>query len=643
MKARLFLAFGAVVLLSAGSLVSQDRWTADEYFIRETKRIADASLSGIKTGEDWQKNAPEYRRQLREMLGLDPWPERTPLNPVITGTLDHEGFTVENLHFQSMPGLYVTGNLYLPKNQSQKAPAILYVCGHGKVSKDGVSFGNKTHYQHHGAWFARHGYVCLVIDTIQLGEIEGMHHGTYRHGQWWWNSRGYTPAGVEAWNSLRAIDYLQSRAEVDGERIGMTGRSGGGVYTWWAAAIDERVKVAAPVAGITDLQNYVVDGSVEGHCDCMFMVNTYRWDYNQIAALVTPRPLLICNTDKDTIFPLDGVIRVYNETRRIYSLVDAEPNIGLLITEGPHADTQDLQVPVLRWFDRFLMGTNRPIVIAAEKFFEPEQLKVFDQIPKDEIVTIIQYSFVPKKAPDEKHSREELKSLLRKKTFAGWPLEKSDPELRTVFSKLAGNVLFEVVDFESQPGVNLKLFVARPAEERVDRIELYVADDSDWQSAKEQYGPLFGAHFGGNAPASSEVSDDVQAKLAGLVESRTAAIMFAPRGIGSGRPEMSDQQFIHWRRRFLLLGQTLDGMRVWDILRAVDLLPDIRGLDKQALQIHAKGDMGVNALLAGLYADDSIRFELSDLPGSFTDGPDYLNIMKYADMPDLKASQRSSD
>jgi len=93
----------------------------------------------------------------------------------------------------------------------------------------------------------------------------------------------------------------------------MTGRSGGGAYTWTVAALDERVKVAAPVAGITDLQNQVVDGAVEGHCDCMFFVNTYRWDFPQVAALLAPRPLLLGNSDKDRLFPLDGVVRLYEK------------------------------------------------------------------------------------------------------------------------------------------------------------------------------------------------------------------------------------------------------------------------------------------------------------------------------------------
>ena len=86
------------------------------------------------------------------------------------------------MHYQSMPGLYVTANLYRPAKSEGRLPAILYVCGHANVVKDGVSLGNKTGYQHHGEWFARHGYVCLIIDTVQLGEIRGEHHGTYSKG-----------------------------------------------------------------------------------------------------------------------------------------------------------------------------------------------------------------------------------------------------------------------------------------------------------------------------------------------------------------------------------------------------------------------------------------------------------------------------
>src|SRR4051812_47666315 len=302
-----------------------DKLLAD-YFKAETGRLEQRCIKDIDSLEDWKPKREIYREELFEMLGLKPLPAKTDLKPVITSKVEREDFIVENLQLQTLPGLYIAANLYLPKDISKPAPTILYVSGHGPVITNGISYGNKVSYQHHGEWFARNGYVCLVLDTIQWGELLGVHHGTYSQRLWWWNSRGYTPAGVEAWNGIRALDYLCTRPEVDASRFGVTGRSGGGAYSWWLAALDDRIKAAAPVAGITDLRNHILDGTVEGHCDCMFMVNTYRWDYPQVAALIAPRPLMIVNTDNDSIFPLDGVERLHWKVKNIYELYHANSN-----------------------------------------------------------------------------------------------------------------------------------------------------------------------------------------------------------------------------------------------------------------------------------------------------------------------------
>jgi hypothetical protein len=182
------------------------------------------ALAKINSLEKWESKRGEYRRQLLEMLGLDPLPEKTPLEATVTGKVEHEEFTVENLHYQSRPGLYVTGNLYVPKNLDKPAPAVLYVCGHGPVKKDGVSYGNKVSYQHHGAWFARNGYVCLTIDTLQMGEIEGIHHGTHRYNMWWWFNRGYTPLHARGRGSgeLRAGARLPAVAAGGGRRADLS-------------------------------------------------------------------------------------------------------------------------------------------------------------------------------------------------------------------------------------------------------------------------------------------------------------------------------------------------------------------------------------------------------------------------------------
>jgi len=609
-----------------------DQWLAD-YFHTETALVSGRCLADIHSLADWQARRGEYRRQLQEMLGLWPMPERTDLQPVITGTLDHPEFTVEKLHFQAMPKLYVTANLYLPKKLAQPAPAILYVCGHGRVITNGISCGNKTAYQHHGAWFARNGYVCLLIDTVQLGEIQGHHRGTYAEGRWWWNSRGYTPAGVEAWFGIRALDYLCSRPEVDKERLGLTGRSGGGAYTWTVAALDERVKVAAPVAGITDLRNHVVDGCVEGHCDCMFYVNTYRWDFPQMAALLAPRPLLIGNSDKDRIFPLDGVARLYNQTKRIYELHNATNHLGLLITEGPHSDTQDLQLPVFRWFNRFLKGQDPVIEMAATKLFTPSQLRVFDKLPQDEINTKIDETFVPKAAPlptlaggpETKQQQADYLEALRAKVFAGWPPGGSP--LSAVLDQRSdeGGLRIRAYTFAGQPGVNLWLRVVQdPKVKKPEKVLLTVLDAEGWTSAPAKW-----LWLGGATPAAVA---DLRAQMQ---SGKLALAFFAPRGVEPSKWQAETKKANQVRRRYMLLGQTLDGMRVWDIrcaARALKALPEFR---KTPLCIRADQQMGVNAAYAALFEPEIQKLELARLPTSHSEGPDYLNVLKMGDIPQL--------
>ena len=607
-----------------------------EYFKTETEKLSKRSLAEIKTIEDWNGHKTEYRRQLAEMLGLDPMPARTDLKPVITGKIDHPDFIVEKLTFQSLPGLYVTANLYLPKKSGKPAPAILYVCGHAQMKTNGVSFGNKTGYQHHGALFARHGYVCLVIDTIQLGEIEGKHHGTYRFGHWWWNSRGYSPAGVEAWNGIRALDYLETRPEVDKTRFGVTGRSGGGAYSWWIAAMDERIKVAAPVAGITDLQNHVVDGCVEGHCDCMYQVNTYRWEYAQVAALVAPRPLLICNTDKDSIFPLDGVVRLHSKVSRIYDLNKAGGNLGLLITEGPHKDTQDLQVPVLRWFNRFLKGEDKPITIAAEKLFAPSQLKVLASTPTDERVTTIHETFVPAAASEG--NPDEVLRLMRAKTFAGWPEQVESIKVREVARAEKDGVRLTVHEFTSQLGVNLRFYLAQPTAAKAKSLHFEVVDEKQWQQQLQLARAGFASAFkeelsAAGVDANAPVPDSLQTtfgKWMGYIRDHNGAyITFAPRGIGQSALSADEKYRTQVRRRFMLLGQTLDGMRVWDIRRALQSARTIDGITTLPTVLWGTGNEASNVIVASLFEPGMGELQLGALPESANDWPDYLNVWRF--------------
>lgn len=622
-----------------------------EYFTTQTERLRQRTLATLSTREAWEAGHAERRRQLQEMLGLDPWPERTDLSPVVTGRTERDGFVVERVQFQSLPGLYVTGNLYLPMEAGEPAPGVLYVCGHAGVKEGDVSLGNKTAYQHHGAWFARNGYACLTIDSLQLGEIEGIHHGTYRYGMWWWNARGYTPAGVEAWNCIRALDYLQQRPEVDGERLGVTGRSGGGAYSWWTAALDDRIRVAAPVAGVADLQNHVVDGCVEGHCDCMFYVNTYQWDYPMLAALVAPRPLLIVNTDSDDIFPLDGVMRVHDFTRKVYRLLDADDQLGLQISEGPHSDGQNLQVAVSRWFDRFLRDADEPVQDVGVNYFEPSELRVFAENPTDEVNTTIQETFVPRSRPATASSRvaleaqaDEARDWLRSRSFAAWPEERAPLDWERVYSGEREGMQLSAYEYTTEAPFRLRFYLIRPVGATPGRINVsYAAPeflDAGFHSLLKAAFPdlPFREEVEVERDALEEWERFAESWPAG--PSPDALVVLAPRGVGDASFSVETNRQQHFRRRLNLLGQTLDGMQLYDLLVGLEA---VRAAAKEEdwsapITLKADGARATAAIYAALFDRRVAELDLTNPTPNHRDGPIYLNVLRRYDAPDALAA-----
>src|SRR5713226_23439 len=399
-----------------------------EYLRQETEKIEADFLGAIHSAEDWNRVRPDFLQEYYDMLGLWPLPAKTRLHATITRTLDQGDYVVEMVHYQSRPGLYVTANLYRPAKveAGKRLPAILYVCGHSPRGRN----GNKTAYQSHGIWFARHGYLCLILDTLQLGEIAGVHHGTYREGRWWWQARGYTPAGVECWNGIRAIDYLTSRPDVDPERIGVTGISGGGAATIWIAAADDRVKCAVPVSGMSDLESYVKNKIINHHCDCMLLVNTYGWEWTTIAALIAPRPLLFANSDNDTIFPMDGNRRIIARLRQVYKMYDKPDLADEFVSKGGHDYRPDLRIAVFKWMNKHLKNDTGPVKDADFKPLPGKDLRVFAEdkdVPKEAINGKIDETFVPKavvKLPEPgkfEEWKKDLVSKVRISSFRSFP------------------------------------------------------------------------------------------------------------------------------------------------------------------------------------------------------------------------------
>jgi dienelactone hydrolase len=549
-------------------------------------------LPEVKTAADFDRLRPRLRQEYFHMLGLWPLPERTPLKPEITGRLEFDGVTVEKLHFQSRPGLYVTANLYLPRPAREKHPAIVYSCGHYNQKRD----GNKTACQEHGLWFASHGYVCLVFDTLQLGEIAAIHHGTYRESRFWWWDRGYTSAGVECWNGIRAIDYLETRPEVDASRIGATGISGGGASTFWIAAADERIKAAAPVSGMADLGYYVAKDGVNGHCDCMFLYNTFRWNWTGIAGLVAPRPLLFVNSDRDTIFPMDANERVSARLELLYSKFGVSDAADAVVSVGPHAYRTDIRRAVFEFFNRAFKGDARPVADAdaglrsdGKHRIPYADLRVFptdSDIPPDQLNTKIDESFVPIGRPalpassDFPAWRKGLLDELSRVSFGAWPKSAPAVELRD------GKV-------PTEPGIEVRVrFRASPSPRRLTLLLLNEGESPDADPAW----------------AAGILGDD-------------KVLVVAPRG---GWTRKNPPNTVE--RSMALLGMTPDSGRVWDAVHVARSFGPCR--------ILGRGNAAVLAAYAALYEPSILEVVAVDPPASHRSGPHFLNVNRVLDVPD---------
>jgi cyanophycinase len=580
------------------------------YLKDDTRAISERFLDGAKTRAEWEKRLPRLRREYLDMLGLWPLPEKTPLKATVTGTVERGEVVIEKLHYQSRPGLYVTGNLYRPKSVTGTLPAILYVCGHSGRGRD----GNKTAFQDHGMWFARNGYICLIVDTLQLGEVAGKHHGTYNLGRWGWHSLAYTPAGVECWNGIRGIDYLISRPDVDAERIGVTGISGGGASTVWIAAADERVKVAVPVSGMSDLQSYVSNKVINGHCDCMFLVNTYRWEWTTIAALIAPRPMLFANSDNDPIFPMDGNRRIIARLRQVYRMYDKPDLVDEHVSKGGHDYRPDLRLAVFKWFHVHLKKDKSDIKDADDPPLPGKELRVFPEdtdLPRDALNARIDEVFVARgevKLPQAKDFlpwKESLMKQLRERSFRTFPDRIGAPKGAIVPGTEWGLKGGALLSGEANLPLTINPPVVRAASPRDTGLLVLLNEDED-----ESKG----------LPAWAR-------ELAGKREVQ----LLSTRGMGAGKwTNTSPPNYV--ARSDALLGRTVDQGRVWDAITTVRWLQAMRGRSNWA--IAGRGRAGILAAYAALFEPSITDVTVVDPPASHRDGPYFLGVLRVLDIPE---------
>lgn len=598
-----------LVLLMAGTVAAEEPTAIYRCLLRRAEEVSSQSLWELPTREQWMAQLPAKRKRWLEMLGLDPLPPRTDMHVTVTGVLDRGHYLVEKLHFQPVPGCRIAANLYRPKEVRGRLPAVVYVCGHSKPGK--------FHYQQHPRWFGEHGYVAMILDPIQVGENGGFHHGTYRNHWWHWYSQGYSPAGVEVWAAMRAVDYLSTRPEVDPQRFGITGLSGGGTMSWFTGAADERLKVVSPTCQTGTMYQHVRDRTIDGHCDCTYWVNVYGWDFPDVASLIAPRALLVAASTEDVLFRPYAFRDLVHRARMVYRLMDCEDRVGLVEDVYRHGYTPKTRLAIFNWFERWLKQSDRPVTDDLREDFErDEDLAVYGERkpPAGDRLGEVDRFFIPLPGPPEPkdratweaHQRESL-AKLRATTFRMMPERFPAPAFTTRRQGQGDSLAHRTLEYESEPGMPVRAELSIPME-GARPYPLLVAP-----LAPESASPYCGRGGGMNAPAPG-----------------VATAVIAVRGTGNG----SIGPGLEWtmRRAYPLVGQSLPERQTFDLLSGVALLRSQPNVGP--LAVFGKGYQAALAVYAALL-DPAIEEIVLDDPVTthWNSGPEFLAVLKVGDLP----------
>lgn len=319
------------------------------------------ALATYKSLGEWQARAAQLRQQILASAGLIPMPEKTPLKAKIFGRIEREGYTVEKVYFESYPGFFVTGNLYRPTGRKGPFPGVLSPHGHWQHGR--LQDAEQGSVPGRCIGLARLGCVVFSHDMVGYNDSKQVPHhqlGGQREQLW-----GISLMGLQLWNSIRAIDFLCSLPDVDAKRIGCTGASGGGTQTFLLTAVDDRVKVSAPVC--------MISARFQGGCVCENGPNL-RLDTNnvEIGALAAPRPLLLVSASGDWTNETPKV--EYPWIRKIYRLFGSEDRVGNAHFEAGHNYNRQSREAVYAWFARWLLG-KRKMSEVKEQPFQVEPLR----------------------------------------------------------------------------------------------------------------------------------------------------------------------------------------------------------------------------------------------------------------------------
>ncbi|UCJ08290.1 acetylxylan esterase [Chitinophaga pendula] len=338
-----------------------------------------------------------------------------------TGHTQQNGYVVKNILFQTQPGVMATANLYIPDGKGP-FPAVINSHGHWKDARMGEMVQSLAHS------LAQQGFVCLNIDAWGAGERTSIQGEAEYHGANLGASLmniGTSLMGMQLTDNIRGVDLLCTLQEVDKTRIGATGASGGGNQTMWLAALDERIKAAAPVVSVGTFESYIV----HSNCVCELLPDGLTFtEEAAVLGLIAPRALKICNAQRDASksFSPQEMLRTYHQLSPIYAQEKAKDKCSYEIFNTTHGYWPEIRAAVLGWFTLQLKGTGTgaPQQLATVDLLSLEQLAVFPHTSRDTAVmstaaychrqgTLRREAYLHTTAFNQARKRKELAEILR--------------------------------------------------------------------------------------------------------------------------------------------------------------------------------------------------------------------------------------
>ncbi len=324
----------------------------------------DAKLAAYEKLKTPQEIA-DYQKSLRDFFvaQIGGFPERTPLNAKVVGTQQRDGYHVEKIILESQPGLFVTALLYLPEVKPPY-PAVLVPCGHSYTGKA------RDLYQRAPILIAKNGMAALCYDPIEQGErfqLIDKKGNAYVRGV-----SGHQLMGVgcillgrnvamfRIWDGMRCLDYLQSRKDIDRNRIGCTGISGGGTLTSYLMALDERIWAAAPGCYITSLRRHIETTGPQDAEQNIHAQIAFGMGHEDYVMMRAPKPTLIMTTTDD-YFDIRGAWDSFRMAKRLYEKLGHAERVDLFETAGKHGFPQPMRVAACRWMRRWLLRVDDAI------------------------------------------------------------------------------------------------------------------------------------------------------------------------------------------------------------------------------------------------------------------------------------------